>query len=295
MTINRGWQKVVIVWAWLSVIVVLGAMMMVVGFLLFQGGSALNLGLIFGDTPPLEALFLLRPVFGGLLPAIAGTLTLVLVAVAIALPVGLAAGIYLAEYSQGRVKTLFSTLFDVLAGIPSIVIGLFGFSLAIFMHRYLSDRIFPCLLISALSLAFLVLPYLIRSTQTALESLPARVRLIAPALGATRLQNIAFVLMPHALRAIMSGVVLAIGRCAEDTAVIMLTGAVASAGHPGGLLSPYEALPFYVYYISSQYADAQELLNGYGAAIILLALCLFLFGTSALIEKLLAARLHGHV
>lgn len=293
MTINGKGQKLVIAWAWLSASAILGAMMLVVIFLLFRGAAALNLRLIFGDTPALEALFLLRPVFDGLLPAMAGTLMLVLAAVAMALPVGLAAGIYLAEYSRGAIKIFFSMLFDVLAGIPSIVIGLFGFSLAVFMHRYLSDRISPCLLISALSLAFLVLPYLIRSTQTALEGLPTRIRLIAPALGATHLQNIVLVLLPHALRSIMSGVALAIGRCAEDTAVIMLTGAVAAAGMPRGLLSSYEALPFYIYYISSQYADAQELLRGYGAAIVLLTLCLFLFGISALIQKILTARLQG--
>ncbi len=99
-------------------------------------------------------------------------------------------------------------------------------------------------------------------TQAAMESLPAKVRITAPALGATRLQNIRFVLAPNSFDGIVSGVILSIGRCAEDTAVIMLTGAAAAAGIPDSLLGAYEALPFYIYYISSQYMDQQELLNG---------------------------------
>jgi phosphate transport system permease protein len=168
-------------------------------------------------------------------------------------------------------------LFDVLAGIPSIVVGLYGFSIAIFLHHHFSDRLGPCLLISALSLGVLVLPYIVRSTQTSLEELPAHIRHTATALGATRLQNIAYVLIPNALSGISSGVILAIGRCAEDTAVILLTGVVATAGVPSSLLSQYEALPFYIYYISSQYTTPAELSNGYGACLVLLGICSALF------------------
>lgn len=179
-------------------------------------------------------------------------------------------------------------LFDILAGLPSIVIGLFGFSLAVFLNRNFPGRLPPCLLLSSLALAFLVLPYLIRTTQTALESLPAQSRMTALALGASRLQNILHVLLPQTLPAMMSGVILAIGRCAEDTAVIMLTGVVASTGVPRSLLSHYEALPFHIYYISSQYSDQQELATGYGAAILLLFICLLLFFAAFLIKKGLA-------
>ena len=289
---NRTQQVLIIAWAWSSAVILMGAVSAVIGFLLVKGAGSLNLELIFGHTTIMDAVLMRRPVFGGLFPAIVGTLLLVLLSVAIALPVGIATGIYLAEYARGHIKSLLSLLFDVLAGIPSIVIGLFGFSLAIFLHQRLSGRIYPCLLISALALAFLVLPYLIRSTQAALESLPFKHRITAPALGATRLQNIRHVLLPHALQRIAGGTVLAIGRCAEDTAVIMLTGAVASAGIPKGLLQHFEALPFFIYYISSQYADAAELSQGYGAAIILVIICLVLFGLNKLIQKAVAARFH---
>lgn len=281
-------QKLIIAWSWISSLLLSGAVAAILGFLVLKGAPTLSPGLIFGDSEPLAALLLQKPVFNGLLPAIAGTLILVLTAVGLALPVGLGAGIYLAEYSRGRTKALLSLFFDILAGIPSIVVGLFGFSLAVFLHRHLSNRIYPGLLISALSLAFLVLPYLIRSTQAALERLPLKARISAPALGASKLQNIRFVLVPRALDGIVNGVILSIGRCAEDTAVIMLTGAVAAAGIPGSLLSTYEALPFYIYYISSQYMDQQELLSGYGAALILLMLCSLLFLISFAIKNRLA-------
>jgi phosphate transport system permease protein len=278
-------QTLVVAWSWISSLALVVAVAAILGFLFVKGAPALNLRLVFGDTDPLAALLLQKPVFDGILPAMAGTLLLVLTAVGMALPVGLAAGIYLAEYSHGRIKRLLSFFFDILAGIPSIVVGLFGFSLSVFLHHRLSSRIYPCLFISAVSLAFLVLPYLIRSTQAAMESLSPKERITAPALGATKLQNIGLVLLPRALDGIVSGVILSIGRCAEDTAVIMLTGAVATAGMPRSVLNTYEALPFYIYYISSQYMDQQELLNGYGAAIALLMICSGLFFTSLVIKQ----------
>ncbi len=287
---NPTGHRLIIVWSWISSLVLVGAVAVILCFLLLKGLPVLNLRLIFGETKPLAALLLQKPVFDGILPAIVGTLALVLTAVSLALPVGLGAGIYLAEYSRGRVKAFLSFLFDILAGIPSIVVGLFGFSLTVFLHHHLSGRIYPCLLISAMALAFLVLPYLIRSTQAALEDLPAMDRITAPSLGASKLQNICFVLLPGALDGIVSGVILSIGRCAEDTAVIMLTGAVATAGIPDSLLTTYEALPFYIYYISSQYLDPQELLRGYGAAIVLLMLCSTLFFMSFVIKNCLAKR-----
>lgn len=269
--------KVITGFAWISGLTLVATISGIIGFLLFKGLGTLNLAMIFGDTHWLDALLSRRQVFDGLLPAIIGTVLLVVLSVSIAVPVGLGAGIYLAEYCSRHVKMGFSLFFDILAGIPSIVVGLFGFSVAIFLHKYVSEQIYPCLIISALSLAFLVLPYLIRTTQISLEGLPPEMRKTAPALGATKIQNIFYVLLPRSLPGIVSGVILAIGRCAEDTAVIMLTGVVATAGVPKSLFTSYEALPFYIYYISSQYADSQELLRGYGAAIILLIICALLF------------------
>lgn len=287
---SRILEKSIIVFSWLCAIILFTGIACIMSHLFLKGAAVVDLQLVFGDTDVIDAVFLKRRVFDGLFPAVAGTFLLVLLSVAIAVPLGLTSGIYLAEYANPKTKQIFSVLCDILAGIPSIVIGLFGFSVSIFLHKYYSGDIYPCLLISSVSLAILVLPYIIRTTQGALESIPIETRLTAPALGATKLQNIVYVLLPKSLTGIFSGLILAIGRCAEDTAVIMLTGVVASAGVPGSVFSHYEALPFYIYYISSQYMDHQELLTGYGASILLLLLCAGLFLIAAVIRKGLVYR-----
>lgn len=278
-------EKLTIVYSWACGLILATAILSLIAYLMVQGAGTLNLTLIFGEASPLKAFFLQERVFDGLFPAMVGTLVLVSLSIALSLPVGFATGIYLAEYADFRVKNFFNLMFDILAGIPSIVVGLFGFSLAVFLHRHFSGNIQPCLLISALALAFLVLPYIIRTTQIALEGLSPDLRLTALALGATRLQNLFYVLLPQAFSGMISGVILAIGRCAEDTAVIMLTGVVVTAGEPKSLFSPYEALPFYIYYISSQYTSPEELARGYGAALILLLLCLILFALAFVLKK----------
>ncbi len=246
-------------------------------YLLVKGLPSLGTELIFGQADPLSVLMGRERVFDGIFPAIIGTLCLVVLSTLMVLPLGICSGVYLSEYATPVMKKMVGGLFDVLAGIPSIVVGLYGFSIAIFLHHHFSDRFGPCLLISALSLGILVLPYIVRSTQTSLEKLPAHIRYTAMALGATRLQNIVYVLIPNALSGISSGVILAIGRCAEDTAVILLTGVVAIAGVPSSLLAQYEALPFYIYYISSQYTNPAELSSGYGACLVLLGISSVLF------------------
>lgn len=292
---NRFGIRSLVLWSWLSGLILVAGVGWVIGFVVLHGFPAIDLRLLFGSAPPWRALLGKVPVFNGLYPAVLGTVVLVVVAVGLAAPIGMAAGIYLAEFSRGRTKQALSLFFDVLAGIPSIVIGLFGFSLSIFLHRNVSPRLGPCLLISALALAILVLPYLIRATQTALEALPAEMRLTAVSLGADRIQNLWWVLLPNSLNGIVSGIILAIGRCAEDTAVILLTGVVATAGIPRSLFDSYEALPFYIYYVSTQYADAAELERGFGAALILLGVCLVLFAGALLIRHLVGDRalIHG--
>jgi len=269
----------------LCALVLLSAFASVLGFLILHGWKSLNLELIFGSTPLLEALLLKRQVFNGLFPAVVGTFLLIILSVSWAIPLGIGAGIYLAEYAQGKTKRVLDIFFDILAGLPSIVVGLFGFSITILLNKHLSGRIYPCLLISSIALAFLVLPYIIRTTQTALEDIETPLRMTAPALGASKLQNIVRVMLPQSFPGIISGVILAIGRCAEDTAVIMLTGVVATAGIPRSIFSNYEALPFYIYYISSQYSDKEELATAYGAALILLGISLILFSLAFIIKK----------
>lgn len=283
-------EKAVAAWAWIMAGILALSVVTFLGYLLGKGLPAVGLELIFGQADPLAALTGRARVFDGLFPAIVGTLGLVTVSTILAVPAGVGAGIYLSEFAKPGIRSVFGFFFDILAGIPSIVVGLFGFSVAVFLHNTFDRDFGPCLLVSAVSLAVLVLPYIVRSTQTALEELPPSTRRTALALGADNVQNIVHVLLPNALSGITSGVILAIGRCAEDTAVILLTGVVATAGVPASLLAQYEALPFYIYYVSSQYTSPAELSRGYGACLVLLALCAALFIMAYGIKRGLAYR-----
>ncbi len=288
---NRVSDKILNAFSWICTIILLGALFTIIGFLVLKGYKSITMKLVFGNIRPLDAIFLKKQVFDGLFPAIAGTLFLIVLSILFAVPIGLATGIYLAEYCPLRLKGIFNILFDILAGIPSIVVGLFGFAITVFLHHHFFPELFPCLLVSSLCLAFLVLPYIIRTTQISLETLPFNVRVTAPVLGATKLQNIFFVLLPASMSGIISGIILSIGRCAEDTAVIMLTGAVATAGVPESVFRGFEALPFYIYYISSQYTNSAELMQGYGACLILLFICVNLFVLAHFITRKISGRI----
>jgi len=263
--------------SWLAVVVTLGAVMLFLGFLGAKGLNTFNLTLFFGQTPPWEAITGHLPVWHGIWPACVGTVVLVLLSSLLAIPLGLASGIYLAQYASGSWKSWFSLAVELLAGIPSIVMGLFGFALILFLRKTLAPQANTCLLLSAVCLALLVLPYLIVMTQTALEAIPGELRLVGLSLGFNPWQNLVHVLLPLAGRGILSGVILAVGRAAEDTAVILLTGVVANAGLPAGILDKYEALPFQIFYLAAEARSEGELAQGFGAALILLILTGALF------------------
>lgn len=288
---NRIMERGLVLFCWIFGLLPLLILLTVIVYLLIRGGNALGLELIFGKVPVLDALFGHRQVFDGLLPALTGTGLLVILSLVLAIIPGICGGIYLAEYSSPGEGRMLGLLFDIIAGLPSIVIGLAGFALTIILHRHYPGRFGPCLLLSAMALAFLIVPYLVRTTEASLRSIPLDLRLTGPALGASKLQNIVFVLLPARMNDLIGGIILAIGRAAEDTAVIMLTGAVASAGMVRSVLEQYEALPFYIYYISSQYSDAAELQSGFGAAILLFALCGLLFLLAILLEHGFSRRL----
>ena len=198
--------------------------------------------------------------------------SLIMTTMLLAIGPGIGCGIYLAEYASPSMKRLFGVIMDILAGIPSIVMGIFGFTLILFLHRLGIAGASPGILLAGGCLALLVLPSLVVTTRTALEGLPASLRLTGFALGLTRSQTVRHILVPQASRGILGGVMLAMGRAAEDTAVILLTGVVANAGLPSGLAVRFEALPFFIYYTAAQYQTPEELERGFGASLTLLLL-----------------------
>lgn len=265
----------------------------VVGFLVWRGGETLGLTLLFGDVPPWEALTGRKPVWDGIWPAVLGTLSLVGLTMFLALPPGLGGGVFLAEYASPRQRRVLGTIMDMAAGVPSIVMGLFGFTLVLILRRF-----FPaantCLLLAAFCLALLVLPALTTATREALAAVPDDLRLSAAALGFSKGESLRLVLLPAAGSGVLGGVILSVGRAAEDAAVIMLTGAVANAGFFGGPFGKFQALPFTVYYTAAQYQTQGELARGFGAALFLLALSSALFAGAGLIERAWRRSLRGY-
>ncbi|MGI6075053.1 MAG: PstA family ABC transporter permease [Pyramidobacter sp.] len=265
-------SKLLALLAWISAMAVPAAMGVLLWKLLYSGVPTLGTALFFGDTPPLKALFAGAPVWDGIWPAAAGTLTLLALTMVLAVVPGTGCGIYLACFAGPKARRRLGLAVDLLAGVPSIVMGLFGFVLILTLRRLFAPRATTCLLLSAFCLALLALPSLVISTQSVIESLPDGLKLTGEALGFTPWQTVRHLLLPAAGRGVLGGVMLALGRAAEDTAVIMVTGAVANAGLPAGFGAKYEALPFFIFYISSQYTGPEDLQRGFGAALVLLML-----------------------
>ncbi|GAU09869.1 phosphate ABC transporter permease PstA [Desulfoplanes formicivorans] len=271
--------------SWLCTLILVLVIGYLLGFLAFKGGPTINTSLFFGDTPIWDALTGRLPVWDGIWPACVGTLLLVGLAAATAIPLGVGAGIYLGEYAQGNGKRILAFLVDLLAGTPSILMGLLGFAAILFVRRLFDLQARTSLLTASLCVGFLVLPYIVRATQTALESVPGDLRTTALALGMTRSQAIIHVMLPRAATGIASGIILAVGRAAEDTAVILLTGVVANAGVPHGLTDKFEALPFHIFYLAAEYQNQDELAQAFGTALILLCLTSILFMATGLISN----------
>lgn len=271
--------------AWLSGGGVLFAVALLLGFLAYRGMASLNPALFFGETPWIEAMLGQRPVFAGIWPALVGTFSLVVLASLLSLPIGIASGVYLVEYASRRWRSLLGFMVDLLSGTPSIVMGLFGFTIILALRRTFLPDARTGLLLAAVCIGLLILPYVIRTTESALEGIPEHFRLLGPSLGLNRWQNITKVLLPLASRGILSGAMLAIGRAAEDTAVILLTGVVAHAGIPGSLVDKFEALPFRIYYLAAEHRNPQELDQGFATALVLLILTGLLFLTALVLQR----------
>jgi len=268
----------------------LATLLLFFAFVLYKGLHALSLNLLFDSVPVWDALLGKKRVFDGIFNAIIGSFYVVILASIIALPLGLLSGIYLGTFASPKVRGILGFVYELLSSMPSIVIGLFGLSVTIYLHKNFFDQLFPSLLISALSLAVLIMPYAIKTTQSALQTIPLRIHQIGLNLGATTLQNLFLVELPFVSKELLGGVILSMGRAVEDTAVIMMTGAVAMAGIPSSLLQKYEALPFLIYHVSLEYTNQAELSSGFGAAILLLGVSLFLFSVATVLRKWVAKR-----
>lgn len=209
---------------------------------------------------------------GGIFPAIAGTIILSIGAMAVAFPLGVITAIYLTEYARpGKLLSLIDAAITNLAGVPSIVFGLFGFSLFVVFFGFGASVI-----AGSLTLAIMTLPVIIKTSQEALLSVPRSFREASLALGATKWQTIRSHVLPYAFPGILTGTILGLGRAAGETAPILFTAAAYFLPTlPSSIFSQTMALPYHLYILSTQSFNlkATEHLQ-YGTALVLLALVL---------------------
>ncbi|MFH0791380.1 MAG: phosphate ABC transporter permease PstA [Candidatus Omnitrophota bacterium] len=209
---------------------------------------------------------------GGIFPAIVGTIYLVTGAIIFALPIGLFSAIYLSEYARDNLLTRLIKLAIVnLAGVPSVVYGLFGLALFVVFFKFGVS-----ILSGSLTLGIMILPIIITASREALESVPQSFREVSLSLGASKWQTIRHIVLPNAIPGILTGTILGLGRAAGETAPILFTVAAFYLPQlPKSLFDQAMALPYHLYVISTQVPNVDEKVR-YGTAFVLLALVLFM-------------------
>lgn len=220
---------------------------------------------------------------GGVAPAIVGTLYITLGAVLFALPLGIACAVYLCEYSpKGFIVNIIRISINNLAGVPSVVFGLFG--LAVFVKFF---GFGVSILSGSLTLGILALPLIISSAQEALLAVPQSIREASLSLGATKWETIRKIVLPTALPGILTGVILSIGRVAGETAPILFTcAAFYLRGYPKSIFSEVMALPYHIYALMTEgvHPETQRAI-AYGCSFILLFMVLFISGAAIFIRQ----------
>ncbi len=209
---------------------------------------------------------------GGIMPAIVGTLYLTIGAIALALPLGVVSAIYLTEYAkQGRVIRMIRVGVNCLAGVPSVVFGLFGLGFFVVFLKFGSS-----ILAGSLTLGILILPTIIGASEEALKSVPQTFREASLALGVSKWNTISRIVLPSALPSILTGAILGVGRAAGETAPIMFTAAAFfTAILPRSIFDEVMALPYHIYVLATAGTNI-ELTRPlqFGTALVLIALVL---------------------
>ncbi len=244
----------------------------VLGYVVVQGASSVNLAFLV-NTP--------RPVGeagGGMANSLVGTIILVALASLFGLPLGIGAGIYLAEYGRGRLATAVRFVADVLTGIPSITIGLFAYAALVVPFRTFSA------IAGGVALGVIMLPVVTRTTEEMIRLVPGSLREAALALGAPRWRVILSIVLPTALGGIVTGALLAVARVAGETAPLLFT-AFGNQFWSRSLFQPIAALPLQIFaYAISPYDDWHR--QAWAGALVLVSLVLGL----SVVARVLARR-----
>lgn len=276
MRLHRLSQRVAVLLLGCATLLCLVIVAFVIGFVLERGLPHLSLEFLLSKPRNMGK-------EGGILPAIVGTLLLSLMAIVVALPLGIGTAVYLSEYTRETAMTRairFGT--DCLAGIPSIIFGLFGY---IFFVTTL--RMGWSLIAGALTLAIMVLPTLIRTSEEAIRSVPQSWREVSLSLGATRWETVRKVVLPNALPGIVTGVMLSFGRSIGETAAVIFT-AGSSFRLPRGSFDSVRTLAVHFYILAREGLSTDK---AYGtAAVLVIAVLAVNIVTYALMNRFISRR-----
>lgn len=262
MAANRWKGKAINALFWLAALIIVGILFGIIGYIFVKGLPAINLEFIL--EPPRRA-----GKEGGISTTIVSTIYLTLLSLLIAVPIGVGSAVYLEEYalSTSRFARMVNLTSETLAGIPSIIFGLFGF---VFFVIYLGMG--WSVLSGSLTLAVMVLPTIARTSQEAILSVPREYRENSLALGATKWQTTRKVVLPSALPGIVTGIILSIGRCVGETAALILT-AGSSLGMPLLPTDPARTMAVHLYTLAMEGISTER---AFGTALLIVVLILII-------------------
>jgi phosphate transport system permease protein len=254
-------EKIAKALIWIAALSVIGLLLFIIIFILAKG------------LPHISAEFLTQIPRsmgreGGISSTIAGTFLVTGLAIALVIPFGIGTAFYLAEYTkEGAVTRIIRFSAESLAGIPSIVYGLFGFIFFVIILGFGYS-----ILSGGLTLAFMILPTVIRTSEEAILAVPSIYREVSFSLSATKWQTISRAVFPSALLGIVNGIILSVGRCVAETAAVFLTAGWALS-MPSSILSPSRTMAVHFYYLATEGISMD---NAYGTAALLIILILLI-------------------
>ena len=233
-------QRIAVVALWTLTLATVALLVLIIGFVLWHGIPALSRDFLTQSPKDMGRA-------GGIFPMVIGTLYVTALGILTAAPIGLGTAIYLTEYTrEGRLTRLVRFGAECLAGVPSIIFGLFGFAFfVIYLHLGWS------VLAGGLTLGFMILPTVIRTAEEAILAVPREYREVSYCLGASKWQTIARVVVPAALPGIVTGIILGIGRCISETAAVIFT-AGSSLKTPITLLDPARTMSVHFYLLARE-------------------------------------------
>lgn len=271
-------NRIAMLMLWASAGAIILTLCAIIAYVFYRGAGELGIDFLTGKPRNLW-------LEGGILPAILGTFYAVAVALLFATPLGVGAAVYLTQYTkEGKITKIIRIGSDSLNAVPSIVFGLFG--LALFLY-YLKMK--PSVFAAGLTLGFMILPTIIRTAEVAIKSVPRCEIEGSYALGATKLQTIARVVIPTALPGIITGVILGLGRAAGETAPIIWLASFWPPTTPLLPTEPFNSLTTNLYFLTNEAQTEKHVSRAFGIAAVLLIMILLLnYITRALNDRLSA-------